>query len=219
MTRSPSYCGVILAAGASTRMGHEKALLPWPPQTVAPPTSVRDTFLCRQIDLLRRSSELVLVILGANYESLAPVVYAAGAFALRNAEPERGQFSSLRLGVQEVLNRGRDTAIVSTVDRPPATLAAVEQLKHFFNESPSEVWAVVPEFGGRHGHPMVAGRELIGAWLAAPPSATARDVEHAHQPHIRYVTVEDPLVVADVNTPEEYERLVLSVAPVTSTPA
>jgi molybdenum cofactor cytidylyltransferase len=193
-------------------MGREKALLPWPPHSVAPPTSVRDTFLCRQIDLLRRSAELVLVVLGANFEALAPVVYAAGAFALRNSQPERGQFSSLRLGVQEVLNRGRDTAIVSTVDRPPAALATVATLKDAFSTAPSGIWAVVPEFGGRHGHPMIAGRELIAAWLDAPPSATARDVEHALQPHIQYVGVEDPLVVADVNSPDEYDRLVLSFA-------
>lgn len=195
-------------------MGREKALLPWPPQTVAPATSVRDTFLCRQIDLLRRTTELVLVVLGANHDALAPVVYAAGAFALRNPQPERGQFSSLRLGVQEVLNRGRDTAIISTVDRPPAALATVARLKQAFSDSPREVWGVVPEFADRHGHPIIAGRELITAWLAAPSSATARDVEHAHQPHISYVAVADRLVVADVNTPDEYERLVLSLAPV-----
>ena len=35
--------------------------------------------------------------------------------------PSRGQFSSLRVGLHEVLNRGRDTAIITLVDRPPAS--------------------------------------------------------------------------------------------------
>ena len=50
---------------------------------------------------------------------LAPVVYAAGGSLLRNPAPEDGQFSSLRVGLQEVLNLGRDAVMITLVDRPP----------------------------------------------------------------------------------------------------
>lgn len=206
--RSLSFCGVILAAGDSTRMGREKALLAWPPQPVTfHPAGTHDTFLCRHIEILRRHTDLVLVVLGANFDALTPVVYATGAFALRNPQPARGQFSSLQIGVQEILNRGRDAVVLTPVDRPPAAEASLARLKQEFIASPSDVWAVVPEFGGRHGHPIVAAREMISAWLRAPAAATAREVEHAQQAHIRYLAVDDPLVVADVNTPEDYARL------------
>jgi CTP:molybdopterin cytidylyltransferase MocA len=66
---------------------------------------------------------------------------------------------------------------------------------------------VVPHSGERNGHPLVIGREMIHAFLSAPPETTARDVEHAHKQHIEYVTVDDPLVVWNVDTPEDYQRI------------
>ena len=45
------------------------------------------------------------------------------------------------------------------------------------------------------------------AFLRVPPTSSARDIEHAHQLHIQYVRVDDPLVAANINTPEEYAGL------------
>jgi len=69
------------------------------------------------------------------------------------------------------------------------------------------IWAVVPEFSGKHGHPYLAGRELIEAFLQAPPTASARDIEHRYQEHIQYVDVSDPFVALNINTPEDYAAL------------
>ena len=199
--RASSFCAVILAAGSSSRMGREKALLPWPPETSG-------TLLGAHIERLLEYSEMVLVVAGANAAALAPLVDAAGAFLVRNPQPERGQFSSLQTGLQEVLNRGRDAAFIAPVDRPPASAATLQQLRETFLASdPRPTWAVVPEHGGRHGHPIVAGREMMEAFLRAPVSSTARDIEHAAQPHILYLAVEDPMIVANLDTPEQYAQL------------
>ena len=107
MGRSPSFAGVILAAGDSTRMGQDKALLPWK----------GGTFLSAAIDMLKPVTELVIVVGGKNTNSLLPTIYQKGAFLTENHHTERGQFSSLKIGLQEVLNRGRDTAMVALVDR------------------------------------------------------------------------------------------------------
>ena len=198
MTRSPSYCGVILAAGASTRMGRDKALLPWH----------GSTFVDSALQVLSSETEMVIVVAGANADRLTPVIDASGAYLVVNPEPERGQFSSLRIGLQEVLNRGRDSALVTLVDRPAPERGTVQMLKQTYLVSPSEIWAVVPEFEGRHGHPIVVGREMMEAFLRAPADSTARDVEHANQKHICYLEVSDPLVISNVDTPEEYERII-----------
>jgi molybdenum cofactor cytidylyltransferase len=209
MALSPSICGVVLAAGFSSRMGRDKALLPWPP--VAEGTPMANTFLGATIDLLQQYSELVIVVASKNAPALAPVVYSHAAFLTLNREPERGQFSSLQVGLQEVLNQGRDAAFVALIDRPPVLPGTLRQLREAFLYADPDVWAVVPEVthGGQvvHGHPILIGREMINAFLHAPAAATARDVEHECQQHIRYVPVDDARVGVNINTPEDYARL------------
>ena len=212
MSRSPSFAGVILAAGESARMGVEKALLPWPPQ-IPGQALAKDTFLSAAIRALTFATDFVIVVAGKNEAALAPVVYASAATIVTNPDPGRGQFSSLQIGLHEVLNRGRDAAVITLVDRPPVSARTIDALRTTFEAAPQNIWAVVPEFSGQHGHPYLVGRELIEAFLQAPATATARDIEHHHQAHIQYVPVSDPLVAANVNTPEEYAALLEKAGP------
>jgi molybdenum cofactor cytidylyltransferase len=209
MPLSPSICGVVLSAGFSSRMGRDKALLPWPP--VAENTPVANTFLGATIDLLQAHSELVIVVAGTNAPSIIPVAYTHGAFVVVNRHPELGQFSSLHVGLQEVLNRGRDAALIALIDRPPALPGTVQALRDAFQYADPKIWAVVPEVtrDGQpvHGHPILIGREMIEAFLSAPLTSTARDVEHQHQQHIQYVPVNDPRLGVNIDTPEDYARL------------
>jgi molybdenum cofactor cytidylyltransferase len=155
--------------------------------------------------------DLVIVVGGANSATLAPLVSSSGADALVvNPDPQRGQFSSLRIGLQEVLNRGRDAAFVALVDRPPASRSTYERLRRKFLERNDDCLAVVPEYSGKHGHPIVIGREMIEAMLRAPEESNAREVMHAHQERITYITVNDPFVTTNINTEEDYNRLLES---------
>jgi molybdenum cofactor cytidylyltransferase len=187
-------------------MGSDKALLPWPPVAKGEPFSGA-TFLSAAIRSLGSATDQVVVVVGANERELAPVIYAAGGSLVRNPAPENGQFSSLRVGLQEVLNLGRDAVMITLVDRPPVAAAVLVSLRAAFEAAASEVWAVVPEYNGRHGHPFLAGREMIEAFLKAPATATGREVEHQHPKHLLYVPVNDPHVAMNVNTPEEYAAL------------
>src|SRR5215470_16647442 len=93
--------GVILAAGESSRMGRDKALLPWPkePQNAVPvrPTG---TIVSTAIDALSTHCDMVIVVAGKNEPNLRSVVYGCGAFLVQNPAPERGQFSSLQTGLR-----------------------------------------------------------------------------------------------------------------------
>jgi molybdenum cofactor cytidylyltransferase len=206
MPRAPGLYAVILAAGESTRMGTDKALLPWPPAASgSAPTG--QTFLSVAIQALYPLSDKVIVVVGKNENNLAPVIYANGASLVRNPDPDRGQFSSLQVGLQEVLNDGRDAAMVTLVDRPPARAATLQTLCSAFADAENLVWAVVPAYNGKHGHPFLVAREMIEAFLKAPPSANARDIEHQNLRHVSYVVVDDPLVTLNVDTPQEYAAL------------
>ena len=206
MSRALSICGVILAAGESRRMGTDKALLPWPPSI--PNQISAGTFLSAAIQAFAPVSDVVIVVAGRNRASIAPIVYASGASLVINHEPDRGQFSSLQTGLQEVLNRGRDAAIVTLVDRPPVSPATIDKLHAAFGSAiASWKWALIPEYAGKHGHPIFLAREMIEAFLKAPPTGNARDVLHEKHEHIAYFEVDDLLVTVNVNTPDEYAAL------------
>jgi molybdenum cofactor cytidylyltransferase len=116
----------------------------------------------------------------------------------------------LQVGLQEVLNRGRDAAMVTLVDRPPVQAETIAALEAAFGLAMSGIrkkWAVIPEYQGKHGHPILLGRELLEAFLKAPETSNARDVEHAHQSEIEYLPVDDPFVAFNVDTPEQYASL------------
>jgi molybdenum cofactor cytidylyltransferase len=206
MTRAASFAGVILAAGDSSRMGQDKALLPWPPPA-AGQTASRETFLSAAIRSLALATEFVLVVVGKNEAALAPIIYAHGASLVVNPDPDRGQFSSLQVGLHEVLNHGRDAAMITLVDRPPVSSTTIQTLRDAFEAADQNIWAVVPEFSGKHGHPYLVGREMIEAFLRVPATSIARDIEHAHQERIQYLKVDDPLVALNINTPEDYAGL------------
>ena len=197
--------GIILAAGESTRMGRDKALLPWPP-TLSPNTP-SGTLLSAAIKALSDFCDLVIVVAGKNETALRPVIYGCGAFLALNPNSDLGQFSSLQLGLHEVLNQGRDAAMVTLVDRPPPQSTSLQALTSAFANRNHDVWSVVPEYQGKHGHPILIGREMIEAFLKAPATSVARDIEHANQQRILYVPVSDSQVTANIDTPEQYASI------------
>lgn len=200
----PGLCGVILAAGQSTRMGRDKALLPWPPDD----SETRETFLSAAIKAFSAFSDLVVVVGGKNSSSLSSFVGANAAHLVVNPDPDRGQFSSLQCGLRELLNQGREAAMITLVDHPPVQASILERLLAEFPKALSAgKWAVVPEYKSKHGHPIMIGREFIEAFLKAPATDNARNIQHQNQARIKYFPVDDPLVATNVNTLEDYSNL------------
>src|ERR1700691_6471382 len=142
MTFAASFAGVILAAGESSRMGRDKAFVPCPPLATGQAPST-ETFLSAAIRSLALATEFVVVVVGKNEAALAPIIYAQGASLVVNPETDRGQFSSLQIGLREVLNHGRDAAMVTLVDRPPVNANTVQKLRDAFEATDQSIWAVV----------------------------------------------------------------------------
>jgi molybdenum cofactor cytidylyltransferase len=212
MKSIPDLCGLILAAGESSRMGSDKALLPWPPPGVT--SNSKQTLLSASIHKLQPCTRAVVVVAGKNSEAIALIVKEHGAYLVRNPAPERGQFSSLQVGLREVLARDCHAAMITPVDCPPLSAASLQLLCASFQGAMARgLWAVAPENSGKHGHPLLVSRQLIDAFLAAPVSSNARAVLHAHCGCIEYVPVPESLAKSGMNTPEEYVARAAKVSP------
>ncbi|HEY1806101.1 MAG TPA: nucleotidyltransferase family protein [Terracidiphilus sp.] len=213
MIGGSKLCGLILAAGESSRMGSDKAMLPWPPTqpgTVPP----GPTLLSAAILAFEPFTRLIVVVAGNNAQAVGITAGACGAFTAHNAHPELGQFSSLQVGLREVLSRGCDSAMITPVDCPPLSAVSLERLCDSFQRAEAQgMWAVAPENDGRHGHPLLVGREIIMKFLDAPVTTNAREILHAHAHRVAYVSVPDSLEKAGLNTPEDYEALSAKTIP------
>ena len=207
MQEAVQLAGLILAAGDSTRMGIDKAMLPWPPPSPGEAES-RHTLLSAALVALDPLTRLTVAVAGKNADTIATIVGACGAYLVRNPKPEKGQFSSLQIGLREVLERGCNSAIITPVDCPPLSSSSLEILRDaFLRALTGDCWAVVPEHEGQHGHPLFASRDLIDAFLKAPVTGNAREVLRVNASRVVYVPIPEPLAKAGLNTPEDYAAI------------
>ena len=128
---SPGVCGAILATSS-----------PVGPTTM--PAQSRAEALGALIDVLHGDTEIVLIAAGDDADALAPAVWARAGYLVQLA-PGASQADGLRALLQDVLNRGRDAVLVTTLDGPALTAETVRRMVAEYLEAGDEVWAVVPE--------------------------------------------------------------------------
>ena len=188
--------GIVLAAGASSRMGSPKALLEYRGRT----------FLEWVLEALRPACDSIAVVTAPDSTEVRALCGKSGIETLINPAPERGMLSSLQCAIA-----AHDAAsfLFTPVDYPnlsPATAAAIVAA---FQSASQE--AVIPVFAGKHGHPVCISRALARRILELPAQASARDALHTAD--ALYLPVDDSGVLLDVDTPAEYEALTLGDRP------
>ena len=176
---------IILAAGASTRMGVAKANLPFR----------QGTFLTHLCDRLFAFCQPVIVVLGAH---AAAIVRPPEAQVVINQNWSAGQLSSLRSGLL-VLPPGVKTIVYTLVDHPDPLPSTLESLL----KSSGKI--AVPTFHGQRGHPVKFAPELRTEFLDAT-TVTAKEVFRRHAAETHYVPVNDPGVTDDIDDSEALAR-------------
>lgn len=188
--------GLILAAGESRRMGSHKALLPFRGQT----------FLDTVIELLARHCRTVTVVLGPDAEHIRQRLgRGAQASFVENPEYRAGQLSSLQAGLRSLPRAQR--ILLTLADHPAVQDATIAALLG----SPAPL--AIPCYQGRHGHPICFDRSIAAELLALPVQASAREVMHRHRAVTRFVDVDDPGVLVDVDDPQAYAALLRASPP------
>jgi molybdenum cofactor cytidylyltransferase len=186
--------GIILAAGASSRMGRPKALLPIGADTFV-------TRVCRT--LLEAGVDDLVVVAGPEQEAIADALAATGlpARVVENRRRDEGQLSSVLAGLAVADRPGVDAVLVHLVDAPlvrPETARAV--LDAFFR---THAPIVRPSVGGRHGHPVLFARSVFDELRRADPAVGAKAVVRTHAADICDVQSDDDGAWQDFDTPED----------------
>jgi molybdenum cofactor cytidylyltransferase len=187
--------GIVLAAGASRRMGRSKALLPLGASGQPFARVVCDTLEAAGI------SPIVVVTRAELLDSLALVLPAAELIV--NPDPDRGQLSTLLTGLEAL--DAPAAALMTLVDLPLVHVTTVEALLATWHQTHAPL--VRPVCRGRHGHPVIFGAPLLDALRSADVGAGAKPVVHRFLADSVTVPVDDPATIEDIDTPGEYERL------------
>jgi molybdenum cofactor cytidylyltransferase len=188
---------IILAAGASSRMGYPKALL-----TLRGATFL-ETILnaCTAAGVERR-----VVVLGQDGDKILQKLRLDGVTLAWNRDPDTGPIASLRAGLEAVLNHPVDAVLMWHVDRPHVAVATIQALLDGFRTSRAAI--VVPRYGERRGHPVLFSREVFEELLALRPPHTARAVVRAVPGRVLELDVADSAVIEDIDSPEDYRAII-----------
>ena len=192
----PRVAGLILAAGASARMGRVKALVELEGRS----------FLAHGLELLRRAGCRPLVVVEGAH-GLGPLPDPE-ATLVHNPRWQLGPLSSLQAGLAVLAQTEVDGAVVHHVERPRVRVETVRALIRAFASEPQVYWQ--PRHAGRSGHPVLWPASLF-AELAARDPAVASARELLSRPEIavlrRKLEVDDPGVLDNIDTPAQLEEL------------
>jgi molybdenum cofactor cytidylyltransferase len=188
--------GLILAAGESRRMGRDKALLTYQGRTFL-------EIITRHLGAA--GIEKITVVLGYHAEIIQRSVNLASTQFVINPDYQRGQTSSLQLGLAAAAADSPEAVILCLVDHPAVSAQVVVKLREHFESTRAPV--VIPTYKGERGHPVVIGHTLFPDLLALLPAEPANTVIRKYREATEFVEVADPGILTDVDEPAAYERL------------
>lgn len=191
---------VVLAAGESRRMGRPKAGL------LVAGTGL--TFAGAVAETLRLSGFAdVTVVAGAHPEAVRAAVDGLPyAHVLEHPGWAEGQLSSLRAALAVLDGPELEGLLVTLVDCPLVRPDTVSALIDVWRRTGAPI--VRPAIGARHGHPVIFDRRTFADLRAAPLEVGAKAVIARWQVAVVNVPVDDPGVLADIDTPADYDAFV-----------
>lgn len=193
--RARGVAGIILAAGEGSRMGRTKQLLPFRGRTMLE---------CVVESALASSLHRVIVVLGHQADAIEPLLKERGVTIAMNPGYDKGQSSSLKAGLR-ALTEESEAALFLLGDQPLITTATIDLILAAYEASPSPI--VQPVFAGRRGNPVLFSRETFARIEALNADSGARALFDGYAGRILTVPVSDPSIHFDIDTEEDYRRL------------
>lgn len=189
---------VVLAAGRSSRMGEPKQLLRLGGRLM----------LEQMLENVRRSGvEEVVLVLGFAAETIRreiPQMLLDAVRIVMNENYESGMASSLRAGL-EAVSATMNAALIVLADQPfvrPETMRRIFDVHH---NSGAKI--VIPLYNGKRGNPVLLDRSIFSEAMGLSGDVGCRAIFENHSDAMACVEVDDPAILADIDTREDYDRL------------
>jgi molybdenum cofactor cytidylyltransferase len=183
---------LILAAGASTRMGEIKQLLPWK----------NTTLLKHTISQITKISKDIFLVLGANIEIIKPTV--SDYTIIHNPDWEKGMGTSIAAGVAAIEPVGGfDAVLILVADQPLLTTVYYRKMISVYQKEDCKI--VATSYGNRNGVPAILDCSLFKELKTLNQDYGARRLMQENPEHIRIINPEGKAI--DIDTPEVYEKL------------
>lgn len=187
---------IVLAAGESSRMNSPKALL----------KIGKESFVqCVVRKLKECGIDFIYVIGGPHHEATKKEI--PDIEVIFNSRYKEGQLSSLKEGLRN-LPTGSSEAIIWPVDQPLVKMETVKLLWDSYRKAKKRI--TLPEYQSHRGHPVIYDRHAIHTLLTLNTATqTAKDLQTVYEGETQVVAVEDPGVIIDIDTPEDYQKHII----------
>ena len=193
---------LLLAAGQGSRLGsHPKALL----------KQGGVTLLKGVLDAVQPFNPVEFIaVTGFHSDAIEQALmqmdspFSRSIRLLRNPNPEVGQASSVRLGI-EALHSNFDVLLIMLSDQPAITIAEVSQLLNAFSQRSAGTEIVLPMVNGQRGNPVLFSKQALHNTLAVP-NLSCRAYMDAHPEQVQFWHTDNNAFVCDVDTPQDMQK-------------
>jgi molybdenum cofactor cytidylyltransferase len=190
----PETCGIILAAGESTRMRTNKLLLPFKDKPI---------IHCVIDNVMQSGVDHILVVLGAFRDEMISAIGKLPVEHCFNSRYKHGMFTSVQCGFLKMPETS-DAAIIFLGDQPLIPGEVTRQMIRAYARS--EKGILIPVYKGKRGHPILIDRKYAVAIDQIDQAEGLRTLLNTCKEDLQEVEVEAPGILRDIDTEEDYRN-------------
>src|SRR5262249_42153970 len=145
----------------------------------------------------------IVVVISADCNAVAEALTGRDLTLIENPNPDGDMLSSIRCGLQ-ALPPEYNAALIALGDQPGIQATLVSQLLRFYDDSNGAI--VAPTAAGKRGHPLILPSRYFAEVLEQFDGVGLQGLLQAHPDDVRLLAVSDEFQLADMDSPEDYER-------------